>query len=52
MSTYVVLTKLRPEARKTIEANPGRLAEVNARVRALGGRISQQYAILWASTTS
>jgi 1-acyl-sn-glycerol-3-phosphate acyltransferase len=46
MSTYVVLTRLRPEACKTIEANPDRLAEVNARVRQLGGKITQQYAIL------
>ena len=46
MSTYVVLTKLRPAARKTIESNPDRLAEMNARVRQLGGKIVQQYAIL------
>jgi 1-acyl-sn-glycerol-3-phosphate acyltransferase len=46
MSTFVVLTKLRPAARKTIEQNPGRLAEINARVRQLGGRIVMQYAIL------
>lgn len=46
MSTYVVLTKLRPEARKTIEQNPGRLAEINAQVRQLGGKIVMQYAIL------
>jgi 1-acyl-sn-glycerol-3-phosphate acyltransferase len=46
MSTYVVLTTLRPEARKTIDANPERLAEVNTRVRQLGGKITLQYAIL------
>jgi 1-acyl-sn-glycerol-3-phosphate acyltransferase len=46
MSTYVVLTKLRPAARKTIDQNPDRLAEINARVRQLGGKILLQYAIL------
>lgn len=46
MSTYVVLTKLRPAASKTIEQNPGRLAEINARVKQLGGKIVMQYAIL------
>jgi uncharacterized protein with GYD domain len=46
MSTYVVLTKLRPAARKTIDQNPDRLAEINARVKQLGGKIVHQYAIL------
>ncbi|MDP9236100.1 MAG: GYD domain-containing protein [Chloroflexota bacterium] len=45
---YVVLTQLQPAARKTIDQNPGRLAEVNARVKQLGGQIALQYAVLGA----
>ncbi len=46
MSTYVVLTKLRPAAGKTIEKNPERLSEINAQVKRLGGKIIMQYATL------
>jgi 1-acyl-sn-glycerol-3-phosphate acyltransferase len=46
MPTYVVLTTLRPAARKTIDGNPDRLAEINAQVKKLGGHITQQYAVL------
>jgi 1-acyl-sn-glycerol-3-phosphate acyltransferase len=46
MPTYVVLTNLRPAARKTIDGNPDRLAEINAQVRKLGGNITHQYAVL------
>ena len=46
MPTYIVLTQLRPAARKTIDENPGRLAEVNAQVKSLGGTITMQYAVL------
>lgn len=46
MATFVVLTKLRPAARKTIDENPDRLQEINRRVRELGGRIVRQFAVL------
>ncbi len=46
MPTYVVFTKLRPQARKNIQKNPDRLSEVNAQVRRLGGKITMQYAVL------
>ncbi len=46
MPTYVVLTKLRPAARKIIDENPDRLAEVDAQVKHLGGKIVRQYAVL------
>jgi len=46
MAAYVVLTKLRPAARKIIDQNPDRLAEINAQVKGLGGKIIQQYAVL------
>ena len=48
MSTYVVLTKLRPAAAKTLAQNPARLDEINAQVRRLGGKITAQYATLGA----
>jgi len=46
MPTYVVLTKLRPAARKTIDSNPDRLAEISTQVRKLGGNITLHYAVL------
>ncbi len=46
MGTYVVLTSLTATGRKNIEANPGRLAEVNAQVEKLGAKIKMQYATL------
>jgi 1-acyl-sn-glycerol-3-phosphate acyltransferase len=46
VAMYVVLTQLRPAARKTIDQNPGRLAEVNEQVKKLGGQIALQYAVL------
>ncbi len=46
MSTYVVFTKLRPQAHKNIDRNPDRLPEVDAQVRRLGGKITMQYATL------
>jgi len=46
MAAYVVLTKLRPAARKIVDQNPDRLAEINAQVKSLGGKIIQQYAVL------
>ncbi len=46
MAAYVVLTKLRPAARQTIDERPERLAEINAQVKKLGGSITLQYAVL------
>ena len=46
MGTYVVLTKLRPAATKTLDENPARLDEIRRQVQQLGGRITAQYATL------
>ena len=46
MSTYVVLTKVRAAAEKTLTQNPDRLSEINAEVKRLGGKIVLQYATL------
>ncbi len=46
MATYVVLTRLRPAASKTLDENPARLDEIRSQVQALGGKITAQYATL------
>ncbi len=46
MATYVMLTTLTDEGRKTVKANPKRLKEVNQEVEAMGAKIVAQYALL------
>lgn len=46
MAGYIVLTRLTPAGRASIETNPNRLAEVSAQVRQLGAKITQQFAVL------
>ncbi len=46
MATYVMLTNLTDEGRKTVKANPKRLKEVNKEVEAMGVKILAQYALL------
>lgn len=46
METYIMLTKLSDEGRKTIKQNPRRTQEVNKEVEAMGGKIVAQYAVL------
>ena len=46
METYVMLTKLTDEGRKTLKQNPNRIKEVNKEVEGMGGRIVAQYAVL------
>ncbi len=46
MATYVMLTTLTDEGRKTVKANPKRLKEVNKEVEAMGVKILAQYALL------
>ncbi len=46
MATYVMLTTLTDEGRKTVKANPKRLKEVNKEVEAMGVKITAQYALL------
>lgn len=46
MPTYVMLTSLTDEGRKTVKANPKRLKEVNQEVEAMGVKIVAQYALL------
>lgn len=46
MATYVMLTTLTDEGRKTIKQNPERIKEVNKEVEAMGVKILAQYALL------
>lgn len=46
MPTYVMLTTLTDEGRKTIKKNPERIKEVNKEVEAMGVKILDQYAVL------
>ena len=46
MATYVMLTTLTDEGRKTLKANPQRIKEVNKEVEAMGVKIIAQYAVL------
>ena len=46
MATYVMLTTLTDEGRKTIQQNPERIKAVNKEVEAMGVKILAQYALL------
>ena len=46
MATYVMLTTLTDEGRKTLKGNPKRLKEVNKEVEAMGVKILAQYSLL------
>ena len=46
MATYIMLSTLTDEGRKTLKARPDRLSEVNKETESMGGRIVHQYAVL------
>ena len=46
MATYILLSRLTDEGRKTLKERPERLSEVNKEIESMGGRVSAQYAIL------
>ena len=46
MPTYVMLTNLTADGVKTLKNNPGRVAEVNREVEALGAKVVAQYTTL------
>lgn len=45
MPTYVVLSRLTSEGRKTIKTNPDRIKEVNKELEEMGAEIIDQYAV-------
>lgn len=46
MATYILLTTLTDEGRKTLKSNPDRLKEVNKEVEAMGAKLIAQYSVL------
>jgi uncharacterized protein with GYD domain len=46
MATYVLLSNLTDEGRKTLKERPERLKEVNQEVEKMGARVVTQYAVL------
>lgn len=46
MATYIMLTNLTDEGRKTLKERPERLQEVNKDVETMGARVTAQYATL------
>ncbi len=46
MATFIMLSKLTDEGRKTLKERPQRLAEVNKEIETLGGRVTAQFAVL------
>lgn len=46
MATYILLSKLTPDGRRTIKERPGRIKEVGKEMERMGARVVQQYATL------
>jgi len=46
VATYIMLSTLTDEGRKTVKARPERVGEVNKEVEAMGGKVIAQYALL------
>jgi uncharacterized protein with GYD domain len=46
LATYIMLSTLTDEGRRTLKERPERLQEVNREIEAMGGRVTQQYAVL------
>ena len=46
MATYIMLSTLTDEGRKTLKERPERLGAVNKEVEAMGARVRAQYAVL------
>jgi uncharacterized protein with GYD domain len=46
VATYIMLSTLTDEGRKTLKARPERLKDVNTEVEEMGARVKAQYAVL------
>jgi len=46
MPTYILLSTLTPEGRKTVKERPERIKEVNREIEKLGVKVLAQYAVL------
>ncbi len=45
MTTYIVLSRLTDEGRKTLKKNPDRIKEVNDEIEKMGGEVKNQYIV-------
>lgn len=46
LATYILLTTMTEEGRKTLKSRPERIKEVNKEVEAFGVKVLKQYAVL------
>ena len=46
MPTYILLSKLTTEGRRTIKARPERIKEVNHEIKAFGAKVLEQYSVI------
>ena len=46
MASYIILSTLTDEGRKTIKEKPNRILEVNKELAKMGVKVKQQYAVL------
>ena len=46
MATYIMLSTLTDEGRKTVKERPNRIQEVNREIEAMGAKVTGQYAVL------
>ncbi len=46
MATYILLTTLTDEGRKTVKQHPERIREVNREIESMGAKVTAQYAVL------
>lgn len=46
MATYILLTSLTDEGRKTVKEHPNRIGEVNREIESMGAKVVAQYAVL------
>ena len=52
MATYILLSTLTPEGRRTLHSDPDRLDEVNQEITDFGCEVVAQYAVLDPTTLS
>ncbi len=46
MATYILLSTLTDEGRKTLKGRPDRIQEVNKEIETMGAKVVDQYAVL------
>jgi uncharacterized protein with GYD domain len=46
LATYILLSTLTDEGRKTVKDNPSRIQEVNKEIEAMGAKVVGQWAVL------